>query len=116
MKIKDIYKVRELSKLENGFECELQWNPDHPIYSGHFPDQPITPGVVLMDVCLKLIASHLSKEVHLTQAKSLKFMSAVLPQSRILLTIENKKEQQWLCVGKMDDKAVFKFNLEISAN
>jgi len=38
-------------------QIDLQIPSDHPAYAGHFPGQPILPGVVLLDAAQRLIES-----------------------------------------------------------
>lgn len=61
---------------------------DHPAYPGHFPGQPILPGVVLLDAMIH----GLSVQHHLNpdriQIKSAKFLSPVTPGEAITLSYE----------------------------
>ena len=41
-------KSEDLSESTANFNIEL--NGDHKIFEGHFPDNPITPGVVQMEI------------------------------------------------------------------
>ena len=65
--------------------------PESPVYRGHFPGYPITPGVCLVQIALELIgemagqAGHDGKggyddgKVRLVGAKNIKFTSPVFP-------------------------------------
>ena len=58
--------------------------PESPVYQGHFPGYPITPGVCLVEIALELIAEmayqvgHEDK-VQLVGAKNIKFTSPIIP-------------------------------------
>lgn len=52
---------------------------DHPAYAGHFPGQPILPGVVLLDETLHALAVRLDRGDTAWQLKSVKFHSPVQP-------------------------------------
>lgn len=42
--------IDELSELdENGTVGHYRWRSDHEFYRGHFPDNPVTPGVLLIE-------------------------------------------------------------------
>jgi 3-hydroxyacyl-[acyl-carrier-protein] dehydratase len=66
-------------------ETTLIFAPDHPAFAGHFPGQPIVPGVVLLDavvhsVMQALRASTSGNEVKKPcQISSAKFLSPVGP-------------------------------------
>ncbi|MHB0982098.1 MAG: hypothetical protein ACYC02_01805 [Thiobacillus sp.] len=57
----------------------------HPAYAGHFPDQPILPGVVLLDEALHALAARLGRQDAAWQLKSVKFHSPVQPGESLTL-------------------------------
>jgi 3-hydroxymyristoyl/3-hydroxydecanoyl-(acyl carrier protein) dehydratase len=58
---------------------------DHPAYAGHFPGQPILPGVVLLDEALHALAVQLDRADAAWQLKSVKFHSPVQPGEQLVL-------------------------------
>ncbi|WP_295446772.1 hypothetical protein [uncultured Thiodictyon sp.] len=58
---------------------------DHPAYAGHFPGQPILPGVVLLDEALHALAVRQGLEGAVGQIKSAKFPSPVTPGEALRL-------------------------------
>lgn len=58
---------------------------DHPAYAGHFPGQPILPGVVLLDAALHALAGVSGHPAASGQIKSAKFLSPVLPGEPLTL-------------------------------
>ena len=58
---------------------------DHPAYAGHFPGQPILPGVVLLDETLHALAVQLGGADAAWQLKSVKFHSPVQPGEQLAL-------------------------------
>jgi 3-hydroxymyristoyl/3-hydroxydecanoyl-(acyl carrier protein) dehydratase len=57
---------------------------DHPAYAGHFPGQPILPGVVLLDAALHAIAARQGLS-GAAQLKSAKFHRPVQPGEPLTL-------------------------------
>ena len=58
--------------------------PESPVYQGHFPGYPITPGVCLVEIALELIAEMAGQaghdeKVRLVGAKNIKFTSPIIP-------------------------------------
>lgn len=46
MLIKNYYSIENVSKLEDGTSIfQISLNPECQVYEGHFPDEPISPGV-----------------------------------------------------------------------
>ncbi len=58
---------------------------DHPAYAGHFPDQPILPGVVLLDEVLHALAAQQGFAVGVGRIRSAKFPSPVQPGQALRL-------------------------------
>jgi len=58
---------------------------EHPAYTGHFPGQPILPGVVLLDAALHALAKVRGNPAASGQIKSAKFLSPVLPGEPLML-------------------------------
>ena len=58
---------------------------DHPAYAGHFPGQPILPGVVLLDEALLALAGLQGRAAAAAQIKSAKFLSPVQPGESLRL-------------------------------
>jgi 3-hydroxymyristoyl/3-hydroxydecanoyl-(acyl carrier protein) dehydratase len=61
---------------------------NHPAYAGHFPGQPILPGVVLLDAMVHSLAALQDIAASGIQIKSAKFLSPVRPGETITLDYE----------------------------
>jgi 3-hydroxyacyl-[acyl-carrier-protein] dehydratase len=59
--------------------ARVRINASHRIFAGHFPGQPITPGVALIEIIRLVLSSVLNKNLMLTEAREIKFISAVIP-------------------------------------
>jgi len=62
-------------------EFESVWTVpvDHPAFAGHFPGQPIVPGVVLLDHAIHLAGQWLQRPEGLWRVDSAKFFRPVGP-------------------------------------
>ena len=64
----------------------LPFSADHPVFAGHFPGQPIVPGVLLLDWTQAAIEAHLGLQVQaLAEAK---FHSPATPADLLELEFE----------------------------
>jgi 3-hydroxymyristoyl/3-hydroxydecanoyl-(acyl carrier protein) dehydratase len=61
---------------------------DHPAFAGHFPGNPILPGVVLLDLALQAIADGNHIVLNQCTLNSVKFIHPALPGD--VLTITHK--------------------------
>ena len=64
---------------DNQADFTVRLNPSHPIYSGHFPNDPITPGVCVVQIAIDLFSHLRLQEYILSQAKSIKFIQIIRP-------------------------------------
>jgi 3-hydroxyacyl-[acyl-carrier-protein] dehydratase len=69
----------------------LQIPLDHPSYAGHFPGQPIVPGVVLLDEVMQAIEQQ-APPIDLYPSAGMeipvcKFLAPVLPGATLSLTL-----------------------------
>ena len=64
----------------DGSGVTLRLLPESPVYKGHFPGYPITPGVCLVEMALEAIGEKAGHDVRLVAAKNIKFTSPVLPE------------------------------------
>ncbi|MFA7291737.1 MAG: hypothetical protein WC023_05750 [Rhodocyclaceae bacterium] len=73
-------------------ECEFFWTvaADHPAFAGHFPGQPIVPGVLILDHALHCAAQlHGAPGGH-WQIGNTKFLSPVGPGERLTFTLQRR--------------------------
>jgi len=110
----DFYNIENLSIDENAFEARVSLNPEHAIFSGHFPGQPILPGATLIQMVEEIISQVTGKELLLTSAKNIKFLHPVNPQQIPEFSISGKFTMEHNDV-KMnarafeDETVIFKF-------
>ncbi len=80
MKLLDsLYTIVSDSPVENGHEFDLKLNPEHFIYQAHFPGEPITPGVCIMQIAVELFEVALKTPVSLVCVKNIKFLRIISP-------------------------------------
>lgn len=70
-----------VSKNIAGFESEFTIKVDssHPIYSGHFPGFPVTPGVVELEIVRELTGEVLDCRLRLLKISNCKFTYILNP-------------------------------------
>lgn len=81
--------------------CPVRWleiGIDHPALPGHFPGQPIVPGVVLLDGLVALI-EETAPGMRLSGIPVAKFLNPVQPGTSVLLGLDYESEYQvrFLC-------------------
>lgn len=59
----------------------LTLNAEHLIYKAHFPGEPITPGVCLIQMAKELLEDILDEALRIVAVKNVKFLNIVSPVS-----------------------------------
>ena len=94
MKLQDsLYKVTDFRRTEGGAEYDIRLNPGHFIYAAHFPGEPITPGVCIMQTAVELLSFFVEAELELKSVKSIKFLRIISPDEVTELTWQIAKVQ-----------------------
>jgi 3-hydroxyacyl-[acyl-carrier-protein] dehydratase len=116
MLINDFFTVSDLNNSEGTIEATVQLNASHKIFDGHFPENPVTPGVVQIQMVKEILEKALEKEWTLKEVGRCKFLAILNPKedAEITITIKHNKEDEVLKVsasGVSKDKATtfFKF-------
>jgi 3-hydroxymyristoyl/3-hydroxydecanoyl-(acyl carrier protein) dehydratase len=63
---------------------------DHPAFAGHFPGNPIVPGVLLLEAALHAIQTGLGKTFMSYQIATAKFLSPVKPGEALQVRYEHQ--------------------------
>ncbi|MGC6424302.1 MAG: 3-hydroxyacyl-ACP dehydratase FabZ family protein [Lentimonas sp.] len=70
--------VDEIVELrEDGVTCKRTIRAEEPQFEGHYPDNPIMPGVLLSEACFQAAAIYLGKQIE-KEGKSLNDVTPVL--------------------------------------
>lgn len=65
--------------------AELLIDADHQIFEGHFPNQPVVPGVCMMQMIKEVLETVIGKKTNLVQGAEMKFMAIINPQQNNLV-------------------------------
>jgi 3-hydroxyacyl-[acyl-carrier-protein] dehydratase len=76
----DFFIVKSIDSSEDMIRAKLELNPSHPIFEGHFPGQPVVPGVCMMQIIKELLEMILKEKTRLIKADSVKFLSMIDPR------------------------------------
>ncbi|WP_080777000.1 3-hydroxyacyl-ACP dehydratase [Chryseobacterium phocaeense] len=76
----DFYTLQSYDKAENGsYTTYIHLNKDHDIFKGHFPGNPVTPGVCMMQIVKELTEEITASKLFLKTASNVKFMAIINP-------------------------------------
>lgn len=63
---------------------------NHDVFSGHFPDDPLLPGALLIEWIAQSIEA--SSTFSITEIKKVKFIKPVRPNEKLILTLNQKQD------------------------
>lgn len=93
----DLYTLSRESDQGETFCFRATINPQHPLFAGHFPGQPILPGVCTLAILSDCVAEICGYGVRFAQIRECKFTAPVDPsrhtELECLLTIDGTTVQ-----------------------
>ena len=81
----DLYSIISRTCGEGRCDFTIELNPQHFIYKAHFPGEPITPGVCIMQIAKELLEEAVSQRLTLSCVKNIKFLRIISPSEITVL-------------------------------
>lgn len=89
MLLKDFYKVEQVEKIsEMKYNVIITLNKEHAIFKGHFPGNPVTPGVCMMQIIKELSQDIVGSSLMMVSSSNVKFMALINPEINSKLRLE----------------------------
>ena len=117
MKLKNnLYKIISKEEVNSIFNYTVELNPSCVIYQAHFPGEPITPGVCIVQICKEVIEdllleqSSASRRLEIIKAKNIKFLSVISPNEMPILTYQVRK------LGFSDDNMTIETQIVVNSD
>lgn len=97
MQLTNLYTILSSESTgETTWTVQVKLNPDQVIYQGHFPQQPVVPGVCLLHIIKECIETIRQQRLQFTQIATCKFLSSInpseAPQVSFSLTFKETEE------------------------
>lgn len=74
-----LYTINDSRTEDTAIVYDLTLQSDHFIFQAHFPGEPITPGVCIIQIAKELLEDHLHRSLAVKTVKNVKFLSVVSP-------------------------------------
>lgn len=93
--LNDFFTINDKVSSETEIWAELFIDANHKIFEGHFPNQPVVPGVCMMQMIKEIYEEVTGKTTNLVQAAELKFLAVINPLENNLVhaTIKIAEEE-----------------------
>ena len=91
---------KTISSDHNKLITRIKLNKDHDIYNGHFPNNPITPGVIIIQIIKEILEEYLGCELFLREIINIKYVLPINPiiNNSLLFEIYLQKENKSIIV------------------
>ena len=74
-----LYRVLSHEDTDAGTVYHVALDKECFIYKAHFPNNPITPGVCMVETALELLEDLTGKQLEISEAKNIKFLHILSP-------------------------------------
>ena len=92
----DLYHVteRQIIEADSSYLFTINIDPKHKIFEGHFPEQPVLPGVCQIEMVKELVGEIVGKKVRLESSGNIKYIEVVDPNREPIIQMQLTIDQQ----------------------
>ncbi|MDM8158656.1 hypothetical protein QUH73_02380 [Labilibaculum sp. K2S] len=120
MLLNKLYTYEQVeSELPSTLKFKVSINAGHEIFDGHFPGNPITPGVCQMEMLKEILSDHLSQDLFFNSISDMKFISMWAPKESELVFMDiafKMTEDVYKINAKIYGESTVYFKLKGNAN
>lgn len=102
MLLKDFYKItsRKASPDQKSHTIGIVVNNNHEIFKGHFPNNPIMPGVCMMQIIKEISEDIIGVKLFMNKCSNVKFKAIINPDinSELILNLTILEENEHIIV------------------
>ncbi|MNY25952.1 (3R)-hydroxymyristoyl-ACP dehydratase [compost metagenome] len=113
----NFYNIKSFAAEEQNIQAIININPAHGIFKGHFPGQPVVPGVCMIQIIKELTSQHVTTALQLNSAAQVKFLQLLVPEAgqdiQVQISIKNADEEGTYSIAaslSQSGKAIMKMN------
>lgn len=94
MLIENLYQIQSFNVEESVVTATIHINKDHDIFNGHFPNNPVMPGVCMIQIIKELTEKAFDVELFMEKASNIKFMALINPEENPVLDLNLKVSKE----------------------
>lgn len=83
MLLNNFFFIDKLNHTDGRIDAEIRIDPSHDILKGHFPQQPVVPGVCMLEMQKEVMQQSLQKPLFMPSASMVKFLTMFTPDKSI---------------------------------
>jgi 3-hydroxyacyl-[acyl-carrier-protein] dehydratase len=97
MLLNSFFTLENLTAQSNVLSAVVIIKKEHPIFEGHFPGEPIVPGVCMMQMIKEITEVSEKRKLRVQEASNMKFLSVIDPRVhetvQASVTVESRDEE-----------------------
>lgn len=94
MLIEGLYTVQNIEQNEQEVNATVKLHAEHDVFKGHFPGNPIMPGVCMIQMIKELTEKTTGKELFLSVVNNVKFMAKINPEVNEIINLNLKISEE----------------------
>ncbi|MBL7882621.1 MAG: 3-hydroxyacyl-ACP dehydratase [Bacteroidia bacterium] len=97
MLLNHFFTIKNISNAEK-YTINIELNPKHQVYQGHFPGNPVAPGVCLTQMVKETVEHIIGKKLTMVTGDNLKFTAILNPEvnKNVVMTLALKTKDNGL--------------------
>ena len=100
-----LYGIIAREDMGDGIRFTVRVNWEHNIFTGHFPSNPVMPGVCTVQIITELVSEITDMDLRLEKASSIKYSSFIAPSQGnefdFILKVTETEGGRFLCSAKV---------------
>ena len=77
--LNSLYSIESKEVSDSSVTYHIFLDGGHVVYRAHFPGNPITPGVCIIQITKELMEDHLKQSLDIQRVKNVKFLRVISP-------------------------------------
>lgn len=74
-----LYNIADIKVAKDTIDAAIQLDESHPVFKGHFPGNPVLPGVCALQILKEILSASLHKCLQISIACDIKFLQMIDP-------------------------------------
>jgi 3-hydroxyacyl-[acyl-carrier-protein] dehydratase len=91
----DFFHSRDVTVDGHSLSGTVVFNPEHRIFAGHFPGQPVVPGVCMLQILKEYLEKMLAAKLILQKASQVKYLALIdpvqVPEVQVEISFKDEK-------------------------
>lgn len=75
----NFFYIKQITRQQSNIISDITLNAAHGIFEGHFPGQPVVPGVCMLQMQREILEEALGIKLQLKESSMIKFLTMLVP-------------------------------------